>query len=696
MRPSILFPLFADINTLKGVGPKIRAHYQRLLDGTKIIDLIYHIPFSVVDRTYMPPLYQTQNNVVITAKLKVDLHIPPKQKSKNTPYRVICSNETGSLTLVFFNNFIDYLKDTLKVGNQIAVSGRAETFGGMLQMPHPDYILPQNRFSEILKIEPIYNLTKGLSQKIVARTIKDAVKQIPALPEWIDAEMLKEYDWLDYKQSMIALHNPKDVSVIGINSKIMQRLAYDEILAHQLALKLNRSTIESAKGNAVKGDASLTGLLEKILPFSLTAGQIKVIKEIKHDQALTGKMARLLQGDVGSGKTIVALFAALNAIEAGFAVALMVPTEILAQQHFNSISALLNKEPNLAAKVNISVLYSAMRAKEKQNLLADLAAGKVNLVVGTHALIENNVDFKNLGLVIIDEQHRFGVKQRNLLASKGNNTDILLMSATPIPRSLTMALYGDMDLSVLDEKPVGRMPIKTSVVPKNKIDAVVAGMGRVLSNNEQIYWICPLVTESDTLDLAAATSRFTEFKARFGDQVGLVHGRMKQQEKEQMMLDFKAGNIKILIATTVIEVGVDVANATTIIIEHAERFGLAQLHQLRGRVGRGSKQSSCVLIYHALNDNAKQRLNVIRDSEDGFALAEADLKIRGGGDIIGEKQSGIPNFKIANLYEHKDLFIKARQDAAEFLKLDPYFTSGRGENLRLLMHMFEYEFKYGY
>lgn len=687
MRPEILFPIFANITSIPGVGPKTREHYARLTGGDRVLDLLYHRPIGIIDRRKMPPLFQMQHGDVITAIVKVDLHIPPKNKGNNSPYKVICSNETGGITLIFFNAFPDYIRSSLPIGQTRVISGRAETFGGSLQMAHPDYILPESRINEVLRIEPVYPLTGGLSQRAITKTIQESINRIPELPEWIDKETLQNNNWIGWKDSITTLHNPKDAETLSLQGNILKRLAYDEILAHQLALKLNRKIMHKKKGRIIKGDGSLRNALLSALPFALTDGQKEVIAEINADQESETRMARMLQGDVGSGKTVVALMAALNTVEAGAQVAIMAPTEILAIQHYKWIKGILTS----SAQTTTALLTGSTKPKERTEILYKLKSGEINIVIGTHALFQDKVIFQDLGLVVIDEQHRFGVKQRTTLAEKGENSDILIMTATPIPRSLTMAIYGDMECSRLSEKPVGRKPIDTRVIPGSKIDNVAEGLKRVIAKGEKIYWICPLIEESEKSELAAVEERYNSFKQIFGDKVAVIHGRMRATMREEIMLNFRDGNVDILIATTVIEVGVDVPGATTIIIEHAERFGLSQLHQLRGRVGRNDKQSTCILLYHSLGEVASQRLSIMRESNDGFRLAEEDLKIRGGGDLLGEKQSGLPSFKFANLYEHRDLFAQAGKDAILQLETDPYFKSDHGKALRLLFHIYEYD-----
>jgi len=695
MRPEILFPIFANVTALPGIGAKTKVHYERLAGGDRIIDLLYHRPISIIDRRKMPPLYEMRHGDVITAIVKVDMHIPPKTRGKNLPYKVICSNASGGITLVFFSAYPDYLRSSLPIGQMRVISGRTESFGGSLQMTHPDYILPESKINEVMRVEPIYPLTSGLSQRLIGKSIGEALKKVPELPEWISPEILNKNNWLSWRESLSKIHNPQDEAELANGSLIIKRLAYDEILAHQITLKLNRQLLHTKKGRSIKGNGRLRNALLEKLPFALTEGQQEVIKEISQDQASESPMARLLQGDVGSGKTVVALMAALNTVEAGFQAAIMAPTEILAGQHYKWVSGVLNglkSSEKGNGELLIALLTGATKLSERSEILTKLASGKIDIIIGTHALFQEKVAFKNLGLVVIDEQHRFGVKQRAALAEKGDGADILIMSATPIPRSLTMAIYGDMECSRLTEKPLGRKEIDTRVIPSSKIGAVVEGLSRVIEKGEKVYWICPLVEESEKSELVAVLERYSEFKRIFGDKVGVVHGRMKAQERNEVMLKFRDGEVGILIATTVIEVGVDVPLATTIIIEHAERFGLSQLHQLRGRVGRNDKQSSCLLIYYGLGDVASKRLSIMRNSNDGFRLAEEDLKIRGGGDIMGEKQSGLPSFKMANLYEHTELFQEAGHDAAQFLVDDPHFSSPRGKALRLLLHLFEYDF----
>lgn len=686
MRPPILFPLFADIQTLSGVGPKTRQLLKNLV-GEKIVHLLYHLPTSLIDRRAMPALNRAPDGSVITAVVQVDGYIPPhRAHDKSLPFKVRCYNETGFLNLIYFNAYPDFLKKQLPIGQKRVVSGKLERFAGEAQLVHPDYVEPVEALESIRRVEPVYPLTAGLARKNLAKMVAASVKNAPQLPEWISEFMVKQQGWQSWKECITQAHIPKEPAEIEPAHPIRRRLAYDELLANQVALMLVRRYVNKTEGQRVEGPGQLRQALLARLPFSLTEGQKDVIREINADQADPSRMMRLLQGDVGAGKTVVALMAALNAVEAGYQVALMAPTEILSLQHYKWISQMLE-----GMDCRVELLIGKTKGKERTRVLDGLAEGGAHIVIGTHALFQEKVQFNRLGLVVIDEQHRFGVAQRTALAKKGDNVDVLLMSATPIPRTLTMTLYGDMECSRLTDKPAGRKAIDTRIIPASKIGQVVEGLLRVMDKGEKIYWICPLIEESETSDLAAAEERCKALNKLFPGSVGLMHGRMKTEEREQVMLNFRDGKIDILVATTVVEVGVDVPDATVIVIEHAERFGLSQLHQLRGRVGRNDKQSSCILLYHGLGEVAKERLTIMRESNDGFRLAEEDLRLRGGGDVLGTKQSGLPEFKVANLYYHFDLLKAANQDARSIMEQDPQLQTPRGEALRTLLYLFEYE-----
>ena len=686
MRPEILFPLFADISTLAGVGPKTKLLFKKLV-GEKIVNLIYHLPNSVVDRRVMPSVPDMQEGKVATTIVQIEDYMPPaRPRDKKSPFKIRCYNETGFVTLVFFNAFPDYLKRQLPVGQKRVVSGRVERFGGEVQITHPDYIEPVSNLNMVKKLEPVYPLTAGIARKNLVKIITDALTRVKPLPEWIDNGFLKKHKWQPWHISILKLHHPEEESDIATTGKYITRLAYDELLANQLALALVRKFVNKTTGQVNDGNGVLQKELLAKLPFELTNGQKQVISEIYEDMKSPDRMMRLLQGDVGSGKTVVALFAALNAVESGKQVAIMAPTEILARQHYAWISAILE---NIDCKVEI--LIGKIKGEQRKRILKELENGDIDIIIGTHALFQESVDFANMGLAIIDEQHRFGVEQRMQLAKKGSNADVLLMTATPIPRTLTLTMYGDMECSRLTDKPIGRKEIDTRIVPSSRMEDVVQGMWRVIDRGEKVYWICPLIEESEASDLAAAQERHKVLNKIFQGRVGLVHSRIKSDEREHVMKEFRDGDIDILVATTVVEVGVDIPDATVIVIEHAERFGLSQLHQLRGRVGRNDKQSSCVLLYHGLGEIAKERLKIMRESNDGFRLAEEDLKLRGGGDVLGTKQSGMPDFKVANLYDHLELLKAAHDDARAIMQNDPYLKSPRGKALRVLLYLFGYD-----
>ena len=682
MRPSILNPLFADITALQGVGPKIAALIGRAA-GSRIVDLILTAPISVVDRSFQPNIADAPPGRILTLKVKVDRHDAPP-KGRRLPYKIICSDETGFLTLVFFHARADYLQKTLPEGSTRLISGKIEEYKGGRQMAHPDYIVDPKSADAMPLFEPVYPLTAGLTANVMRKAVQQALKRAPALEEWLNPAYLKQQDWAGWNEALGELHAPKNVENLSLKTLTRQRLAYDELLANQLALVLIRKARVRSRGRAIKGDGRKRAMVAKALPFAMTGGQKAALSEILDDMASDERMVRLMQGDVGAGKTIVAFFAALAAVEAGFQAAIMAPTEILARQHLESLAPYVD-----AADIRIEILTGRDKGAPRQEKLDRLAAGDVDIVVGTHAIFQDDVAFKDLALVVIDEQHRFGVHQRVALTQKGPRPDLLVMTATPIPRTLALTAYGDMDVSQITEKPPGRKPVDTRAVPMARLDEMIAAVKRAADKGDQAYWVCPLVEESDVIDLTAAEDRFETLKAVLGDRVGLVHGRMNAAEKDRVMDRFHEGEIAVLIATTVIEVGVNAPNATIMIVEHAERFGLAQLHQLRGRVGRGVKPSSCILLYKApLGETAKARINILRESEDGFLIAEEDLRLRGAGDLLGAAQSGFPRFRLADVAVHGELLAAARDDAKLIVEKDPELKSERGEALRTLLYLF--------
>lgn len=682
MRPEILFPLFATVTTLPGVGPKVGKLVERLA-GPNVVDLLWHLPAGLVDRRYSPKISEAADGIVATLTLTVDRHEPPPRRG--LPYRVRCRDETGFLTLVFFNGREDYLRKQLPDEAVRVVSGRVEDYHGGLQMTHPDHIGTVAEIDTIRTVEPVYPLTAGLTQKPLQRAIRAAVERAPDLPEWHDRPWLERRKWLPWKASLVAAHAPETASDLGPETVPRERLAYDELLANQLALLIVRSRQRKRAGRAIRGDGRLRRKVVEELPFDLTGAQKRALEEIAADMASETRMLRLLQGDVGSGKTLVALLAMLIAVEQGSQAALMAPTEILARQHFSTIEPLAS-----AAGIEVVLITGRDKGRKREALVAGLASGQTAIAIGTHALFQDDVTFRDLALVVVDEQHRFGVHQRLALAGKGVAADILVMTATPIPRTLMMTAYGDLDTSRLTEKPPGRQPIDTRALPLSRLEDVIERMRGALAGGARVYWVCPLVDESEVVDLVAVTARHAALAQRFGDRVGLVHGRLKAAEKDAVMAKFAAGDIDILVATTVIEVGVDVPEATIIVIEQAERFGLSQLHQLRGRVGRGARKSSCLLLYgEPLTETARARLRVMRETEDGFVIAEEDLRLRGAGEVLGTKQSGLPQFRIADLAVHAELVAAARDDAKLILDRDPDLGSVRGKALRILLYLFE-------
>jgi ATP-dependent DNA helicase RecG len=696
MRPTILNPLFKPVTALAGVGPRTATLFERIA-GPRVVDLLWHLPVGVVDRRFAPTIANAPEGTIATIVARVEAHEVPR--TPRLPYRVKLRDGTGRMSLVFFHAREDYLMRTLPIDATRIVSGKVERFKGEVQMTHPDYIVSEAERDSLPSIEPIYGLTEGLTQRLVGKAVSGALSQVPSLPEWIEPAQLKQEQWPSWSEALTAAHHPTADGPLNAKAPARMRLAYDELLANQLALALFRAHMRRAgTGNAariVKGNGSLRAKAIAALPYTLTQGQETAISEILADIAAPRRMLRLLQGDVGSGKTVVALMAMLNAVEAGCQAGLMAPTEILARQHFATIEPIAK-----AIGIRVALLTGRDRGKAREETLAGLASGAIPIAIGTHALIEDDVEFKDLALAVVDEQHRFGVEQRLGLAAKGANgkkTDLLVMTATPIPRTLMLTAYGDLDVSRLTEKPSGRQPVDTRAVPTSRMDEIIDGLKRAfkapLKPGEQAvraFWVCPLVAPSESSDLAAAEARAEALEKHFPGQIGLVHGRMKAAQKDAAMEAFASGKLRVLVATTVIEVGVDVPAASIMVIEHAERFGLAQLHQLRGRVGRGAAKSSCILLYDSnLTETARARLKVLRETDDGFRIAEEDLKLRGAGEILGTRQSGLPEFRLADIAEHADLLATARDDAALVLEQDPALASPRGEALRTLLYLFE-------
>jgi ATP-dependent DNA helicase RecG len=689
MRPNLLNPLFAALTSLTGVGPKQAKLYARLLgrgeEVPHVADLLFHLPSGAIDRRARPKLIDVVPDTVVTVAVTVDHHKPSPPNRPRAPYRIFAADDTGSLILTYFNARRDYLEKLFPVGALRYVSGSTALFDGMLQMVHPDRVVDEAGLESLPLVEPVYPLTEGLGSGHVRKAMEGALAKLPDLPEWQDEAWVARERFPAFSDALRALHHPAEPRDVLPESLAWARLAYDEFLAGQLALALVRAHIRRPAGRINAGDGHKRQEVIDALPYTLTPSQIRAVDDIIADLRKPERMLRLLQGDVGSGKTVVALLAAASVIEAGRQTTLMAPTEILVRQHHATIAPLA-----FAAGIRVAVLTGRERGRERAELLAQLASGDIDLLIGTHAVFQDEVEFKELGLAIIDEQHRFGVHQRLALANKGEAVDVLVLTATPIPRTLVLTYFGDMDISELREKPAGRQPIDTRTIALDRLDEVSEAVGRALDKGQRAYWVCPLVDESEKIDLAAAEERYAMLKARFGDTVDLVHGRMKGAEKDRAMARFAAGESRLLVATTVIEVGVDVPEATIMVIEHAERFGLAQIHQLRGRVGRGPERSTCLLLYKApLGETAKARLAILRETEDGFRIAEEDLKLRGEGDVLGTRQSGMPGFHLARMEFHSQLLGPARDDAALILARDPKLTSPRGQALRHLLYLFE-------
>ena len=682
-RPFDLDPLFRSLTVLPAVGPKSSKILEKLIGGAKVLDLLFHAPVDFIDRRFTPRVADAPNGRVATMSVRVDKHFPNSRKS--LPYRVRCIDDSGGIMLVFFHANKGWIEKQLPLGKIVIISGKVEYFQGNPQMVHPDAIASPEERSKIETIEPIYPLTQGITNKVIRKAMMGALDFVPKLDEWLDETHKGVNQWIDWDQAIRKLHTPQSEKDLDPHHPARARLAYDELLANQLTLALAREKQKKRNGRSFPPSVSLRAKVMDALPFELTGAQKRSLAEIDADMEAQSRMLRLLQGDVGSGKTIVASLAMLNAIENGAQAAMMAPTEILARQHAESLKPLFH-----AAGIRFVTLTGRDKGKKRDTILHQIKNGAAQVIIGTHAIFQNDVIYQDLALAVIDEQHRFGVQQRMELSNKGTGTDILVMTATPIPRTLALTAYGDLEVSKLDEKPPGRKPIETLLIPNDKIDSVVAGLKRKIAEGVRVYWVCPLVEESEVLDLAAAEERYDILKATFGERIGLVHGRMKAQDKDDVMTRFAAGDLDILVATTVIEVGVNVPEATIMVIEHAERFGLSQLHQLRGRVGRGSAQSYCFLVYSTpLSDTAKERLSVMRDTEDGFIIAEKDLELRGSGDVLGVRQSGMVHFKLANLAAHGDLLAAARDDAKLVLHHDPKLEGSRGRALRTLLYLFE-------
>ncbi|HBF31682.1 ATP-dependent DNA helicase RecG [Rhizobium sp.] len=688
MRPTILDPLFASVSTLSGVGPKLAQLLATLLgsddaDDARVVDLLYLAPQRLIDRRNQPGIARAPQGAIVTVTGRVDRHTPPPRENKSAPYRVFLHDETGEMALTFFRAKAAWLEKALPIDEIVTVSGKVDWFNGRASMVHPDFMVKASEAATMPLVEPVYPLTAGLSPKVLRKAIDHAVERVPELPEWIDPALVAKQGFASAKASFERLHSPRDEKDVDPQAPARRRLAYDEFLAGQVSLALVRRRLRKVAGTPVTPTGVLSGAILGSLPFTPTNSQKDAVADILKDMQSDSRMLRLVQGDVGAGKTLVALLAMAAVVESGGQAVLMAPTEILARQHHATIAKMV-----ASAGITLDVLTGRTKGKERESILERVASGETQIIIGTHALFQDTVIYKNLLLAVVDEQHRFGVHQRLRLTAKGISPHMLVMTATPIPRTLVLAAFGDMDVSKLTEKPAGRKPIQTVTVPTERIADIVGRLRSAIADGKKAYWICPLVEESEESDLMSAEERHDTLARSIKAPIGLVHGRMTGAEKDAAMLAFKNGETRLLVATTVVEVGVDVPDATIMVIEHAERFGLAQLHQLRGRVGRGAEASSCILLYKGpLGETGKARLSILRDSEDGFLIAEEDLKLRGEGELLGTRQSGTPGFRIASMEAHADLLEIARKDAAYLLDRDPDLTSPRGEAVRTLLYL---------
>ncbi len=682
-RPEILYPLFAGLDTLAGVGPKIAKTFAQM-NVEKPRDLLFTLPYSGIDRRRRASILGADFPQVLTVSVEIGRHLRPARKGR--PYRVEVRDAQTTFQLVFFQAREDWLQKQLPTGQRRVVSGKVELFDGIGQMVHPDHILREDEADDIPLFEPVYPLTAGLTQRVVAKAAATALELAPELDDWIDPGLRAREGWPRWKPALETAHHPLGLDELSPTAVARQRLAYDELMAHQLTLALARQAVRRGKGIPTVGTGALQRKVLASLPYAPTGAQDRALAEIASDMAQPVRMNRLLQGDVGAGKTLVALMALLIAVEAGGQGVMMAPTEILARQHLEGLRPLAE-----AAGVRLEILTGRDKGADRAEKLGALLSGEIGILVGTHAVFQRDVAFKDLRLAVVDEQHRFGVAQRMELGAKGRAADMLVMTATPIPRSLSLAQYGDMDVSVLDEKPPGRKPVKTALVSAGRMDEVIDHLRRAIEEGRQAYWVCPLVEESEVVDMTAAEERFKHLRAVLGEgHVGVVHGQLPPRDKDEAMARFVAGETRVLVSTTVIEVGVDVPNASIMVIERAESFGLAQLHQLRGRVGRGTAESTCLLLYQPpLSEGGRRRLEVLRETEDGFRIAEEDLAMRGAGDLIGTAQSGLPKFRIADLERQAALMALAQSDARKLLADDPKLESDRGAAARVLLWLME-------
>ncbi len=663
----------APVSSLPGLGPKLAGLVARLVGGDSVRDVLFHLPVDFMDRRETPKIREARAGMIATLRVEVIRHEAPARKGQ--PHRVVIGDETGFAEVVLFHaaRLVQF-----PLGARLVVSGRLEAFGGRLVMAHPDYVASQLQERDFPWVEPIWPLAAGVVPRVMRRAALGALARLPELAEWQDASVLRKRGWPGFGPALRALHAPVELP----DEKPAERLAYDELLARQLAFAVVRARRRKRPGRILLGNGRLRAEALRRFGHELTAGQLEALAQIDADMAAAHQMLRLLQGDVGAGKTLVALLAMLRAVEAGAQAALMAPTEILAKQHYATFQKL--------CPVPVALLTGNVKGVERRRILAALADGGLPIVIGTHAIFQKEVEFKDLALAVIDEQHRFGVDQRLALSAKGAAADLLVMTATPIPRTLLLTHWAEMEVSRITGKPAGRQKITTTLHKVSELEKVLAAIERAIAAGGLVYWVCPLVTESEVLDITATQVRYAQLRGRFGALVALAHGQQEAAVRDAALADFGAGRCKILVATTVIEVGMDVRAANIMVIEHAERFGLAQLHQLRGRVGRGDAKSFCLLLHDdKISAGARKRLALLRDTEDGFVIADEDFRLRGSGDFLGTKQSGLPGYRLADAEKHADLLPMARQDAVLLLQRDPKLESPRGQAVRVLLNLFD-------
>jgi ATP-dependent DNA helicase RecG len=669
-----LAPLFAPLTSLRGIGPAVAGLIARAAGGDRVIDLLFHMPESYLDRSARPTIRNAKPGSVATLAVEVVRHERPA--TSRQPWRIVVKDETGVAELVFFK----FTREAqTPPGAKLLVSGKLDVFNGRLSIAHPDHLVPVDQADRIPAIEPVWPLTGGLWPRQIAAGLAQALEFLPDFPEWHTESLLKRERWPSFGDALRGVQMP---ATGAPERRFRARLAYDELLAGQVAMAVIRGRVRARSGQPLIGDSRLRDVAMQRFGFAPTPSQVKALQEIDADLASPHRMLRLLQGDVGSGKTLVALLSMLRAVEAGKQAALMAPTEVLAKQHFRTLTRL--------CPIPVALLTGSVKGKERARLLRGIKDGSIQIVVGTHALFQDAVEYRDLALAVIDEQHRFGVNQRLTLGSKGERTDVLVMTATPIPRTLLLTQWGEMDVSRLTEKPAGRLPIRTTLHSLGTMKTVLDGVARKLDEGAQVYWVCPLVAESEALDVAAAQERYIDLKRLFGDRVGLAHGQQTSEVRDAALAGFVAGTIRLLVATTVVEVGVDVPEASVMVIEHAERFGLAQLHQLRGRVWCGDEASFCLLLHEDwVNETARRRLTLLRDTEDGFLIADEDFRLRGGGDLLGTRQAGLPGYRLADPVDHESLLHMAHRDAEVLLSRDPKLETARGRAMRVLLKLFE-------